>query len=224
MGTLILDSKGTTVDISAAVSSWVDNPEFALAPEDFRSVPGRIVSSVVLHTTQGIWRPEAAPGDVGPGGRGAENNARYWRREKRSAGAVLLIDSDGSVVQTHYLIPVVAWHAREASMRSIGVEFVQESTGRVYACQWRTCAEIVRAVIASNHAQVRIQNPDGSIQVRTNYDTHEALRRKVTPDTRGIFGHRDVRPEDRGRGDPGDFVMNGIANQLETLALRVIRT
>lgn len=220
MGKLLLDGR-KSVDITEAVTTWNDNPEFALGSEDFKSIPGRIVSSFLLHTTRGTWPPQPPPGDIGPGGQGAENNARYWRRDKRSASAALLVDTDGSVVQTHFLVPIVAWHARTASMRSIGIEHVQEASGRVYAVQWRTTANLIHALIQSKHPQIKIQEPDGSIRVRVNYNVRKPIQ--LPPDWRGVLGHRDTDTRNRGRGDPGDYIMAGVADSLAALGYNVVR-
>lgn len=216
---------GVSVDIPEDVTTWETHPEFALSSEDFRSSPHRMVRRFVLHTTRGVW-PQVQPSDTGPSGSGAENNARYWRREKRSASTTLLVDLDGSAVATHYSIPVIAWHAKDASMDSIGIENVQGPgpENRVYMVQARTCAHIIGATIRANHPQVNLFNSAGKLEIRTNYDPRTAMNRMVRPGVPGIFGHRDVRPMDRTRGDPGDWIMNGVADELERMGFPVLRT
>lgn len=221
MGIILLNAKHS-IEIPEPVVTWEDRPEFALSSEDFRVNVNRVIDQTVIHTTTGEG-PQTF-GEIGPSGQGAENNARYWRRNKNSASAQLLVDSDGSIVQTHFLIPIIAWHAKGASPRSIGIECVQTNTEKkVFRVQARTCASIIRGLVLCGHSQIKLANPDGSINVRTEYDSHTAHVRKVFPGTPGVYGHRDVCPEDRGRNDPGDFLMIEIATSLEALGIQVNR-
>jgi len=221
---VLLDSRsGFSLD-GIPLTNWTRNPELALAPEDFRAAPTRTVRKFVLHTTQGLW-PQRLIEGAGADSERAENVSRYWRRNKASASTPVIVDTNGQLVQTHYLIPVIAWHAKGASMDSIGVEVVQVSDGNaVYSASCLTVARLIHGTIQAQHRQVSLLNPSDAshplpwLEVRTSYPTDGTRPRAVAPETRGVFGHRDVRPLDRGRGDPGDFIMVRVAEVLEGLA------
>lgn len=214
MGIIRLNSS-KVIETPWEVVSWTDNPAFSLSPEDYKTALKRKVKALVFHTTMGTCTT-LFPG-VGPEGAGAENNARYWRRNKRSASAQLLIDHDGSMVQTHYLQPIVAWHARGHSLETVGIELVQTLSGGVYQNQIDSAADFVVASMTPTAISggMDIANPDGSFSVKACYDGRATLH----PGGRGAYGHRDcLNPDgscDRGKGDPGDCVMTGLVKALE---------
>ena len=223
MGRILLDdSKRYDFDIPETVENWTHNPAYRLDSADFRVVPKRVVTSVVLHNTQGYWPQQINPG-AAPKGRRAETVVDIWRRDKRSASAPIVIDTDGSAVQAHYLVPILAWHAMDASPRSIGMELVQVTPGnQLWIAEMDTAANIIHGLIQSGHPQIKLM-PDVEpgevpiLEIRTEYPTDGKRPIRVPVEQRGIFGHRDVRPQDRGRGDPGDRVMTRVAEVLESL-------
>ena len=233
---VLLDTKGEyDFSLETEVVNWTHNPAFALASEDFSLRPEREVTSFVLHNTQGVW-PQTIIEGAAPRGMRAENVLSMWRRDKRTASTPLVIDTDGSTVQAHYLVPVVAFHAKTANARSIGAELVMETPGKLYTASMETAARIIHGLIQSGHPQFKILNPPGMgqelpwLEIRTNYPTNGKKPPMVPVQQRGVFGHRDVRPMDRGRGDPGDAVMLRVAEVLESLCgrgpvrYRVVRT
>lgn len=223
MGRILLDSgKAHDFDIPETVDNWTVNPAYRLDSADFTLRPNRVVTSIVLHNTQGYWPQQINPG-AAPAGKRAETVVDIWRRDKRSASAPLVIDTDGSTVQAHYLVPVLAWHAMDASPRSIGMELVQVTPGnQLWIAQMDTAAHIIHGLIQSRHPQIRLMPevpPDEIpiLEIRTEYPTDGKRPLRVPVEARGVFGHRDVRPQDRGRGDPGDRVMTRVAEVLESL-------
>lgn len=219
MGTILFDAS-TQFDIpGVVVTTWKDNPIFSLSPEDFRSAPSRDILQTIIHNTRGDGPITAEIDGIGPSGDDAENNARYWRKNKQSAAAQILVDSDGSAVQTHYLQPVIAWHAGTASIGSVGIECVQRGPASgfaVYSVQAKTAAAIIAGMIALNHPRVSMLRPDGTLAIRTQYNTRDALRRRIAPTQRGVYGHRDVDPVNRGLNDPGDALMRWVLGFLES--------
>jgi hypothetical protein len=217
MGTIRVDSK-TSFSIGAEVKSWLDNPAFTLSPEDFRTTPKREVLKVIVHTTIGAW-PQMRGVDRRTDR--AENVASYWRRNKTSAATPLIVDSDGSVVQCHLLQPVTAWHAGSASLNSVGVECVQLPDGTVFPeAQAPTVAAVIDGLVRLRHPRINLLTL-GELNVRTDYPTTGVRPPRATaPEARGVYGHRDVDPRGRGRGDPGDLLMLAIAAELEKLSVR----
>lgn len=231
-----LDPSGAhDFDIPAGVENWTDNPLFSLASGDFALRPNRVVSSVIFHNTQGLW-PQTIIQGADVNGQRAENVIAIWRREQRAASAPVVIDTDATMVQAHYLIPCVAFHARSANGRSIGVELVMKSPSTLFTASMDTGANLVHGLIQCNHPQVQLLNPPTNpgelpwLEIRTSYPTDGTRPAAVPVEQRGVFGHRDVRPMDRGRGDPGDAVMLRVAQRLEELSgsgglvYRVVRT
>lgn len=221
---ILMDSTGKfDFDLpGVTVENWTHNPAFALAPGDFVLRPGRDVTSAVIHNTQGYW-PQLIVDDPAPVGQRAENVVNIWRRDARSASTPIVTDTDGSVVQAHYLMPVVAWHAKDASPRSVGFEIVQVTPGnKLFRASIVTVARIIHGMVQSGHPKCHLLNPaDGThplpwLEIRTSYPGGGRPPR-VPVEQRGVFGHRDVRPMDRGRGDPGDAPMAIIAEVLESL-------
>lgn len=233
---VLLDEKGAyDFNLPVPVENWTHNPLFALASEDFSLQPKREVTSFVLHNTQGTW-PQTIIDGAAPRGQRAETVIGIWRRDKRTASTPVVIDTDGTMVQAHYLLPVVAFHAKTANVRSIGAELVMETPGKLYTASMDTAANLIHGLIQSGHPQFKILNPPGMgqelpwLEIRTNYPTNGKKPPMVPVQQRGVFGHRDVRPMDRGRGDPGDAVMLRVAEVLESLCgrgpvrYRVVRT
>lgn len=215
-GIIRVDTK-TTITVPAAVKSWLDNPAFNLSAEDFRTTPRREVRKVIIHTTIGKW-----PQMTGTDHRSdrAENVASYWRRNKSSAATPLILDSDGSVVQCHLLQPITAWHAGTASLNSIGIECVQLPDGTVFPeAQAPVVAALIDGLMRLNHPLIRLRDFDGALNVRTDYPTNGVRPTATAPEARGVYGHRDVDPKGRGRGDPGDLLMLAIAGELERLSV-----
>lgn len=215
-GIIRVDTK-TSITVPAAVKSWLDNPAFNLSAEDFRATPRREVRKVIIHTTIGKW-PQMTGIDRRTDR--AENVASFWRRNKSSAATPLIQDSDGSFIQCHLLQPITAWHAGSASLNSIGIECVQLPDGTVFPeAQAPVVAALIAGLIALAHPLIRLTDFDGSLNVRTNYPTNGVRPPATAPEARGVYGHRDVDPRGRGRGDPGDLLMLAIASELERLSV-----
>ena len=223
MGRILVDNT-TKYDfgIPAEVRTWKDDPAFALSPEDFVTRPGRTITRAVIHTTLGLPCLDLFDG---PGAKGprAENVAAYWRRNKTSAATPIIVDHDGSVVQTHYLGPIVAWHAKGAGFESVGIELVQSpGRGALYRAQFDTAGDIIAGFIHSGFPFARLLTPGGVLQVRTSYP-EKGRPVKTVSGWRGVEGHCHASPEDRGVNDPGMEALKGIANRLYDHGLTVER-
>lgn len=82
----------------------------------------------VWHTTRGQDRKRYLPG-LGPAGQLAEANAHYWRNSPKSAGAHLILDHDGTLVQTADLADEVAYGASWRNGDAINVEIAEGGSG-----------------------------------------------------------------------------------------------
>jgi len=221
MGKIRVDSTGAyDFEIPADVVTWLDNPQLALSPEDFITRPGRTIRRFIVHTTLG--EPALDVFD-GPGAKGprAENVASYWRRNKASASTPLIVDCDGSVVQTHYLANIVAWHAKGAAFDSIGGELVQiPGRGTLYRAQFDTMGDIIAGLIHSGCPFVQFL-VGGALQVRTSYPAKGRPPKSVG--FHGVEGHCHCSPEDRSVNDPGMESLKGIANRVYDHGIPVVR-
>lgn len=215
MGRILIDETGKyDFDIPAEVTNWTQNPQLALSSEDFIMRPGRTIRRFIVHTTLGIPALDIFDG---PGAKGprAENVASYWRRNKASASTPFIVDCDGSVVQCHYLGPVMAWHARGAAQDTIGGELVQiPGRGALYRAQFDTFGDIVAGFARSGFPFGKVLRDDGrTMEVRTSYP---ATGRPVPTVTgwRGVEGHCHCTPKDRSVNDPGMESLRGIARRI----------
>jgi len=195
MGTgLVLD--GARVPLAGIdVVNFYDDPTLALRiGNDGRARrPGEKIAHVGLHSTRGVpggrdQRPQVLHPGRGPVGDAAEANARYWRRAPSCAGAVLVVDYDGSVVCTADVARVVSYHAPAINSSAIGVEIVQGSDAGFYEAQMATVVALCELFAARFGLPRTVQWP----------------YRGAGAAVATAVGHRDV-DDNRGKGDPGDF-------------------
>jgi hypothetical protein len=94
------------------VVSYLQDPsiELKLGEDGRRRRSKTEVRWIVLHTTRGKRRKTILPG-LAPPGPLAENNARYWRRSPKSAGAHLVVDQDATALCTADGLLVTAYGA-----------------------------------------------------------------------------------------------------------------
>ena len=176
-------------------ATWPDDASLALKlGEDGRKRRGTPITHVVLHTTRGIpggrdQRPQVILPGLGPQGSAAEANARYWSRAKSSAGAHLIVDYDGTLVQTCDLALVATYHAGAINGSSIGIEIVQSANAELYEGQLAATVRLCRWLANYFDLPLTIQFP---------YRGHG-------PPLAAFVGHRDLT-DSRGRGDPGDAI------------------
>jgi hypothetical protein len=181
--------------------SFLDDPSIALTREDCGPRPGRRIRQFIVHTTKGKY-PQFVLPESGKGG-GARANVDYWSRDHRSAGAHILIDTNGAVYCAADLTLQQTWHAgsedENANPLSIGIEIVQRSDGAL----WRPQIESLVTFLDWGTRRLTIQRqiPDKYRGPLKRFDVKNGW------DLVGIFGHRDVTRH-RGRGDPGDIVFD----------------
>ena len=158
------------------------------------------VRGVTLHTTQGK-HPQPLREGLGHGG-AALANVKYWNAATGYASAHLLVDPDGVVYQTADLVSEQTWHATTVNPVTVGVEVCQQGDGALYAGQ----VDVVVALCDWLTKTLGIQR-----QIPRAYDGKVVARlAKGARDFVGVFGHRD-QTSNRGRGDPGDLVMERLA-------------
>lgn len=178
-----------------------NTPWCKLDTRDFRRRPTSWVRQIILHTTNGQWPQRVLPGR-GPGGK-AQAIASYWRGERQSSAAHLVIDNDGTVACLCDLATVEAFHATVSNAWSIGIEMYQEPNGGVYEAVYDATVKLVPALCRLFGIQLQIP--------KLAY--RNAPLRRMADGGRscvGVFGHRDNTHE-RGHGDPGDEIFNRLA-------------
>lgn len=190
---------GATVDLDGVSSlSWHDDPvlrlHFPLMGVARRQLE---VQAVVLHTTRGDRSDIVLDGEAPPEACTARATVRAWQRGDRHAGAHLVVDADGVVLCLGDLAREVAYHTVGLNGTSVGVEVVQQPSGAIYRRQVEVVVSLVQLLTEHLHIPRRVAWP-----YRGARSGMELVR--------GVFGHRDAS-NNRGAGDPGDFIMGTIA-------------
>lgn len=171
-----------------------------LDPSDCKPRKTSWVRQIILHTTKGEWPQVVMPGK-GPANRD-ERVARFWQGSLRQSAAHIVVDSDGTAVCLADVVKVQAHHATVVNRWSVGIETYQEQGGVIFDAAIESTVRIVR--VLCRELGIQYQAPDryrGPLS---------QLKVDGGPNTIGIFGHRDVT-HDRGRGDPGDAIMEAVA-------------
>jgi len=178
------------------ILNWFDNPKYRLSAEDRATRPTSWVRSIYNHTTQGDDNLIVVPG-AGPHG-GAEATLDWWKASPKSAGAHLIADYDGTAICVADLLTEIAWNTGASNNRyCIGHEVKQQPGGLVYLAS-------IEALVAINDfetAYFGIQR-----QIQWPYRNAAIPRLADGTDAVGVYGHRDCS-NDRGRGDPGDWIV-----------------
>lgn len=181
------------------VVNYLDAPQFKLNREDgVPRDPTTALRFIVLHTTTGSMPQVLKPGK-GPVGDLAERNARYWTTAKtktgtlQQAGAHLIVDFDGTWIQTCDLLSMCAYHAGSeanpgVNKVSIGIEVAIGNDGTLYDEQMASLVEMVDLLTRLTGIPRQY--------LKDRWPVAQVARR-----FRGIIGHRDVG--NRGVGDPG---------------------
>lgn len=157
------------------------------------------IAAIVLHTTHG-WPDHKHPAPQRVNERGStahENTARDtiadWRKGGRFAGAHLVLDANGTVYCCADLETEAAYHAPPINGRSIGIEVIQQRDASIHRAQLSALPLLVGALSDRFKITRRMAYP------YRNGPRHDSVTGS------GVFGHRDVT-DDRGAGDPGDFI------------------
>lgn len=193
-------------------TNWKDDPSLRLKMgEDGRSRGEfKRIRRIILHTTCGIpggkdQRPQLILEGIGAPGPAAEQNVHYWTGNSGQAGAHLVVDRDGSVVQTCDLIDEMAFHAGGANGDSIGIEICQrQADASLYRDQLRAAARLVLWLCKQDEIDVQWQ-------------TQWPYKRPVQPINMaagqgpvGVFAHYH-QTTDRGPGDCGATMWDCLA-------------
>lgn len=200
-----------------SVVNYLDDPRLRLAPGDHRrrrADERAWVHVVVLHTTAGIpggkdLRPQLVRPGLGRSTGGGQRVVASWTHDVgRPGGAHLVVDQDGTAYCCADLVLEAAYHAQLANGPSVGIEVVQgRAEADLYEGQLEAAAKLALWVCLFLPTPVQWQIPRGY---------SGSLRRFVDSprldDYVGIVGHRDLTGE-RGRGDPGDAVMEELVRQ-----------
>lgn len=213
-GNFIIDGQKVAAPKDLVVTNYQDDKRLRLrigqlgGGNDGARRRTRWIRSIVLHTTKGIpggpdQRPQKIIPRLGPD-RGKEFDvAKFWATSTKSAGAALVVDSDGSVGQLHDLVTEAAYHTGNAvNDLSIGIEIYQGSDAELYLGQLDKTADLVDFLTATFGIQRQIPHKYlGPI---------DRLDHGGGADCVGVFGHRDITDR-RGAGDPGDAIMDVLA-------------
>ena len=184
------------------VQNYLQEPKFQLRESDGRPRPNTWVRGIVLHTTKGIpggkdKRPQVIKPGIGPNHERDEKVAIMWSLDKRKAGAHIIVDSDGSMVQTCDLQDTAAFHAGNVNNVTIGIEIYQEGDAGLYEEQLKQVVRLVDFLTCIFSIQRQIHYPYKRRAIK------RGLQRGL--DMVGVYGHRDCS-NNRGPGDPGDTI------------------
>lgn len=185
-----------------------------------RRVPatGETPLAFVAHTIHGVL---PKPPSVTPGAGSANREylvVKNWNRgaagnPPRSASAHFVVGYDGHVVNPLDLALVASYSvgtvprgskvlADRVNGWTISLEMCQLADGRVYQATLDATAALFDW-LAGHFGIPRVYPGDASAE----WNTHE-LARQTLLDHRGVFGHRNCKPSNRGVGDPGPPIFN----------------
>jgi hypothetical protein len=158
-----------------------------------RGNKGWLVRNTCLHTTEGK-RPVIIHPGVGPNIGMDDRVARSWTRSAVQAGAHIVIDFDGSVVQCADLLTHATYHAGAASGRSIGIEISQTRKGETWEVEYDVAVATCDFISLAFDMQRFYQHP---------YDINEIARLHAgAGDVVGFYCHYH-QTSNRGPGDCG---------------------
>lgn len=214
---------GRSVEVPGVpILSYQYDPTLRLAGKDFepRQIPrGRStpwVHMIVVHGTIGDLPCRVLPGAGATGG--ARATLRAWQGSTRSAGAHIVIDTDGSAICCADLVWDHVYHAKACNEASVGIELHQDLVGGA-SCYYAVQLVSLLAILDTITRELGIQR-----QIPWPYlgEDHPVPRLASGGyDFVGVCGHRDCDPcvpqahgigQQRGPGDPGDPVMQAIAD------------
>ena len=183
------------------VVTWLDGPKVPRVT-DGRARKADAVKAIVLHTVHGKVGPLAERGSA-PSDR-AERYARYQSSTSRDVSWHLTIDTAGTVVQSADLATWTCWHATAVNPWTIGIELVQEADGTVYRPQLDVVIWVCEVLCDHFAIPTRVPARNGVPIV----GVVPRLTGSQGP-WGGVFGHRN-QTTNRGKGDPGDHVMEAL--------------
>lgn len=194
------------------VVNYVDDPSIRLPREDGTPRPRHEVTCIVVHSTLGapdkdFPHPQTLIPGKGPSTNLGRALAEMWGTDHRCAGAHAGVDHDGVVYCLQDMLLWESYHATNVNARSIGIEYRQ---GRKQSEFYGVQLVAGRLFTIWNAVYFGVQR-----MVPKVYRGHPSARLATgAKDFYGIFGHRD-QSNDRGVGDPGDFIMNSFKPYCE---------
>ncbi len=213
-GGLVVPVDGVHVD-NETTASWA-----RLSSGDYYTRRSSSVRQAIVHTTKGVWPQKLV--DTLPGGKD-KLLADFYNGDPDHNGAHAAADLDGTGACLADLLRKAAYHATTSNDFSWGLEIYQLADGTITRASLRAALEMI---IAGNRALgIPLQ------MHRAPYRAGQIVKRlrHGGADCVGIFGHRDqswVEPRHlkppqrakypdgyagRGRGDPGDLVLEYFA-------------
>lgn len=201
--------RGKPVEVPGVRSvSYLEDPSLRLRVPGVngrRRRSGEQVVAVVLHTTRGIpggsnrTAQRVAERPARPQELGARLTVQHWREGDRFAGAHVVLDADGAAYCCCDLVTEAAYHAGPANGASVGVEVVQQRDASIHRAQLDALPLLVGALCGLLGVPRRVRLP------------YRPPHGQQPLDEPGVWGHRDLT-DNRGRGDPGDLLLQALAD------------
>lgn len=189
------------------VVNYLDNPRLRLkmsGDEADGYVRGRgkwVVRNGCFHTTEGK-RPVVVKPGVGPNRGMDERIAKSWTGSARQAGAHLVIDYDGSIVQCADLLTDATYHAGSVNDGSDGIEICQTGDRETWEVQYDRALDVADFLSLAFDYQRFFQHP---------YDINEIARIHAgARDVVGFYCHYH-QTTNRGPGDCGAHMFERLA-------------
>lgn len=202
VGGLVIPVPGVTV------ANPLDTPWAKLDARDYRRRNTSWVRQAIVHTTKGIWPQRLIP--TAPGGK-AKVVADFYRRDPEHNGAQAVADLDGTGACLADLATQAAHHAGLSNEYSWGLEIYQLADGTLTEASIRAAIEML--VVGCDALGIPLQVHRAPYRNGRVIERLKDGGRNVV----GVFGHRDqawdakTQRARRGRGDPGDLVMDAVA-------------
>ncbi len=207
---------GTVVEVEGVeVINYLDDASLALTSRAC-SRRRRRVEFVIFHTTGGYpdhdhptpqrVRDEAAGAEACHGRRVV---ADWAKPNARVGGAGVVVDADGTVLCCCDLGEVAAYHCVGLNQRSVGVEVVQQSDSSLYRRQLDVVAVLTDVLARRLELPRTVASPYRGCRVEFDVDAKGNKSYRSGLEGVSVVGHRECS-ENRGSGDPGDFVMAAV--------------
>lgn len=181
-----------------------------LAPGDYTMRRTPWTRQLLVHATVGDDPMPILPGAGKPGR--ARHYTEMWQQDPTHAGGHIFVDTNGDIYCLCDLDRVATYHAEMSNQWSIGIEHCQTAKGEMYQATIdagvRLCVAL--AGLKSLPLQMPLLAYHNAPLKRFETGTGPTRNQTGGPDCVGIFPHR-ANTERRGRGDPGDAFLQGLA-------------
>lgn len=196
------------------IVNYLDDASLALTRRNCtRRRSGASLDFVVLHTTKGYpdheqpapqrIRDEVAP----PEHCTARRTVAAWQRpDGRVGGAGLIVDADGTVLCLCDLLETAAYHCVGLNQRSVGIEVTQQGDSSLHQRQLDVVVAVCSVLAVEFELPKTVAMPWTGCRARYTDGSYVGGLEGV-----GFIGHRDAS-NNRGFGDPGDFIMQALVD------------